>query len=151
MANKKDVALMESFRRTCREHGLKVTPQRLLIYTELMTSDDHPTLEAIYTRVRRRSPAISLDTVYRTLATFHEIGLADMVEGFGTSMRFDPKTDKHHHFRCTRCQAIIDFVDRQYDALPVPPEIRKRCEVTDVRVTVEGVCEKCRDRRSGKG
>ena len=59
-------------------------------------------------------------------------------------MRFDPETGKHHHFRCVKCQAIIDFTDPRYDALRVPEEIQRRCEVTGVRVTVEGLCDKCR-------
>jgi Fur family peroxide stress response transcriptional regulator len=127
-----------------------VTPQRTLIYTELMTSDDHPTLETIYQRVRRRAPDISFDTVYRTLATFREIGLAQAVDGFGTRMRFDPKCEPHHHFRCVKCQAIVDFTDAEYDALEAPAAIRRRCEVTNVRVTVEGLCGKCKRGSSGK-
>ena len=139
---------MDSFRRTCREHGLRVTPQRRLIYSELMTSEDHPTLETIYQRVRRRAPDISFDTVYRTLATFREIGLAHVVDGFGTSMRFDPKLEKHHHFRCVGCQTIIDFTDPQYDTLEIPSAIQRRCEITGVRVTVEGLCRRCQRERA---
>ena len=30
----------------------------------------------------------SLDTVYRTLSAFHEMGLIDLVEGYGTARRF---------------------------------------------------------------
>jgi Fur family peroxide stress response transcriptional regulator len=115
-----------------------------------MTSDDHPTLEAIYQRVRRRAPEISFDTVYRTLATFREIGLVQTVDGFGTSMRFDPKCESHHHFRCVKCQTIIDFSDPEYDALEVPAAIRRRCEITNVRVAVEGLCGKCKRGSSGK-
>ena len=144
MTTNAKLSSLEVFRQVCQQHGLKVTPQRTIIYTELLTSDDHPTLETIYSRVRQRSPNISFDTVYRTMATFRDIGLAHAVDGFGTSMRFDPQTDQHHHFRCVRCQTIIDFTDPQYDELAVPEEIQRRCEVTGVRVTVEGLCDKCR-------
>jgi Fur family peroxide stress response transcriptional regulator len=150
MATRTDAALLESFRRVCRVHGLKVTPQRVMIYEELMGSGDHPTLEVLHERVRRRAPNVSFDTVYRTVARFRDLGLTRMVDGFGASMRFDPRTDRHHHFRCVRCQAIIDFTDPQYDALDVPQQIRRRCEITNVRVTVEGLCEECRRSRSPK-
>jgi Fur family peroxide stress response transcriptional regulator len=121
-----------------------VTPQRVLIYRELARSKDHPSPEVLYERVRRRAPEISFDTVYRSLSTFREIGVVDLVEGYGTAMRFDPTTTNHHHFRCVRCETIIDFKNETYDELPVPGAIGRRFDVHKIRVTVEGLCAKCR-------
>ena len=50
----------------CEEHGLKVTPQRVFIYEELLKATDHPSIDDIYQRVKRHLPNISFDTVYRT-------------------------------------------------------------------------------------
>jgi Fur family peroxide stress response transcriptional regulator len=143
METKKREERMMRFRQCCREHGLKMTPKRILIYEELIQSRDHPSPETLFKRVRRKAPQISLDTVYRTLGTFHDIGLVDMVEGFALTRRFDPNQDHHHHARCTRCQAMLDFDSRTYDQLKVPPEIRKVFSVQRVRVTVEGLCRDC--------
>ena len=37
----------------CREHHLKVTPQRVAIYQELLHSDTHPTADAVYQSVKK--------------------------------------------------------------------------------------------------
>lgn len=143
MRNKEQKDLMGEFRRWCRAHGFRVTPQRLAIYEELMQSRDHPSPEMLFSRLQIRDPQISLDTVYRTLATFHEKGLVDMVEGFALTKRFDPNQSQHHHARCTQCNAIIDFTNQDFDQLNIPASIRKSFRVKRVCVTIEGLCQEC--------
>ena len=144
MGTDKHTDLLAGFRQRCREHGLKVTPKRVLIYEELVQSVDHPSPEVLFKRVQAKAPRVSLDTVYRTLATFHEMGLVDMVEGFSLTKRFDPNQQNHHHARCIRCQTILDFDSRDFDRLRVPPSIRRALDVQRVRVTVEGICQRCK-------
>ena len=134
---------MECFRKECLEHNLKITPQRTEIYKELLKAKDHPSADALYRRVRGQLPNISFDTVYRTLLSFSEIGIVDIVEGYGEPKRFDPDTRNHHHFRCIRCGNIIDFHNDLYDNLEIPEEIKKGFNVTKKRVILEGTCKKC--------
>jgi rubrerythrin len=69
----------------------------------------HPTAEDIYREVRKEMPAISLDTVNRTLLTLAEIGAAFIVEGTGQPRRFDGGLEDHQHFLCIKCGKVIDF------------------------------------------
>lgn len=94
MGTDKQKELLARFRQRCREQGIKITPKRVLIYEELIRSKDHPSPEVLFKRVQVTVPRISLDTVYRTLATFHEMGLVDMVEGFALTKRFDPNQEQ---------------------------------------------------------
>ena len=57
-----------------------VTHQRQEIYRELAQAEDHPSAEALHHRLQERFPTISLDTVYRTLATFAGCGLINKVD-----------------------------------------------------------------------
>ena len=139
----KEKELLKNFREICRKHKLKVTPQRVLIYRELLKSQDHPSADVLYERISKRFPDVSFDTVYRTLATFAEIGLIDQVDGFGTAMRFDPEMGEHHHFRCRKCGEIIDFESEYYNTIAIPKDIAKECEVLKLQVTLEGFCRKC--------
>ena len=143
--NKKD--LITIFRNKCKQHGLNMTPQRVAIYKELIKSRDHPNSEDIFERVRNVLSDISLDTVYRTLSTFAEIGAVYVVEGYGESKRYDPDISPHHHFRCRRCNKIVDFRDDSYDNLEVPREFRKNFSVMNIRVILEGICDKCIKKR----
>jgi len=136
--------IMEKFRNKCREHGLRVTPQRVMIYEELLKSSDHPSPDRLYSRLKQIFPELSFDTVYRTLSTFNEMGLVNLVEGYGTTMRFDPKLEKHHHFHCKKCGKITDFNFKQYDELKVTNDIAKKCEIMKLQITIEGLCEKCK-------
>lgn len=151
MGTEKQKDFLTEFRHWCRKHRLRVTPQRLLIYQELMESQDHPSPEMLFSRLKRREPQISLDTVYRTLATFHETGLIDMVEGFALTKRFDPNQDPHHHMRCTGCNAIIDFANLAYDRLEIPASIQELFDVKRIRVTFEGLCRECQLAAKKKG
>jgi Fur family peroxide stress response transcriptional regulator len=122
----------------------------MVIYEELINSHDHPSTDMLYQRIQETFPTISFDTVHRTLLTFCNIGMADIVEGTGNPKRFDGKLDKHHHFQCVRCKKIIDVYHEAYDSLPVPEEIQQRCRVLKQTVRFEGLCATCRDRETSK-
>jgi len=139
-------ASMEFFREKCKEHNLKVTPQRIVVYKELLKSKDHPNSEVLFKRIKNIMPNISFDTVNRTLLTFSKIGIVNIVEGYGEPRRFDPDIENHHHFRCINCNSIIDFDCKPYDDILVPGHIKKRFTVLNKKVLLEGYCDKCRKR-----
>jgi Fur family peroxide stress response transcriptional regulator len=131
------------FGRKSKQTGLKVTPQRTVIFQELLKAKDHPTADDIYKRIVKKIPNISFDTVNRTLLTFSKIGITKIVEGYGQAKRYDPDMGIHHHFRCIQCGSIIDFHNKDYDNIAVPSEINKRFTVTSKKVVLEGLCGKC--------
>lgn len=131
------------FQDKCLESGLKITPQRMVIYDELVGAKDHPCVDDLYRRVRKTLPNISFDTVYRTLLSFSDAGIVRVVEGYGELKRFDPDTENHHHLRCLRCQKIIDFSNSTYDALKVPTEFDGEFTIVNKRVVLEGICKEC--------
>lgn len=140
-------AVMALFRGRCRQQGLKITPQRTAIYQELIKGHDHPSTLIIFKKVRKIFPGISFDTVNRTLLTFSEIGMVSVVEGYGQPRRFDSDTEPHHHFRCIKCDAIVDFHSKPFDRIRIPEAIRKRFAILNKRVVLEGICDKCRKRQ----
>ena len=136
--------LKKMFYDKCAEKGLKITPQRSLIFDELSKATDHPTADAIYKRVRKSLSNISFDTVYRTLLSFTEIGIVNLVEGYGEQKRFEPNLHQHHHFRCIKCHAIYDFEHEAYNDIVVPKAVQKQGVIINKRVVLEGVCSKCK-------
>ena len=134
--------LLHEFRDKCRKHNLSINPQRTAIYRALLESDNHPTCEDIH-RLVRTFPELAIDTVYRALSTFAEIDLIDEVEGYGEPKRYDPETGTHHHFRCRKCNKIIDFREKRFDNLKTPVRIRRKYAVSNVRVILEGLYDMC--------
>jgi Fur family peroxide stress response transcriptional regulator len=135
---------LHEFKQICKEHHLKITPQRVAIYKELLKSDTHPTTDAIYQSVKKEYPYISFDTVNRTLLTFAQTGIVDVVEAFGGARRFDPNIKNHHHLHCTQCGKVFDFYSQTYDNLEVPEELRAQFQVVSKRVVLKGLCRECR-------
>ena len=128
----------------CRENGLKVTPQRIAIYRELVKTNEHPSAEMLHVKVKRIYPNISLDTVNRTLLTLNEIGAAFIVEGSGDAKRVDGGLEKHQHFKCVKCKRVVDFCHEPFDNIDVPAEIEGRFTVLRKSVYVEGICDLCK-------
>ena len=131
------------FTSLCKKKGLRVTPQRTAIYRELVKTDEHPSAEMLYVKVRRIYPNISLDTVNRTLLTLNEIGAAFIVEGSGDAKRFDGGLEKHQHFKCVKCKRVIDFCHEPFDNIAVPAAIEGRFTVLRKSVYLEGICDLC--------
>ena len=135
--------LLPDFIEKCQAHNLKVTPQRMAIYRKLLDSTEHPTVDAMFQTVKKEFPNISYDTVSRTMLTFAEIGLVDLVEVYGGAKRFDPNVATHHHLHCVSCGKIFDFQNDEYNNLDTPDEIRQRFTVLASRVVLKGICEQC--------
>lgn len=145
MDNEQITIKVRDFEKRCRESGLKLTPQRSAVYKALINTDMHPTAEDIYREVRKEMPAISLDTVNRTLLTLAEIGAAFIVEGTGQPRRFDGGLEDHQHFLCIKCGKVIDFHHPPFDNIELPHEIEGKFKVLRKTVYLEGLCEPCQN------
>ena len=132
-------ALKELFAKS----GLKFTNQRYLVYKTMTAAKDHPSAETVWRRVRDAAPAISLDTVYRTLAAFEARGLVTRVPGGGEEGRFDGDVTPHHHLVCLLCGSIEDFFMPGAGLADLPPSVADWGQVRDAQVLVRGVCRKC--------
>jgi Fur family peroxide stress response transcriptional regulator len=132
-----------------RELNLKITPQRTAILKEITGDKTHPAADRIFQKIHKKYPNISFDTVNRTLNSFSESGIIKVVEGYGNPKRYDPITDRHHHFQCLRCHTIIDFKNASFDKLRIPAAIRKKHSVLNQKVILEGICDKCKKKERG--
>ena len=132
------------FTSLCKKNGLRLTPQRIEIYKELIKTDEHPSAEIIYEKVRQTFPNISFDTVNRTLLTLSEIGAAFIVDGSGDVRRFDGGMEKHQHIKCVKCKRIVDFHHKPFDIIRLPASIGNKFTVLRKSVYLEGICDLCK-------
>ena len=139
---------LDNFRLICRKNNLKITPQRIAIYKELLNSESHPSADEVFQTLRGDFSNISYDTVNRTLLSLAEIGLIDVVKSPGGARRFDPNPDSHHHLHCVKCGKIIDFYSEVCDKLKIPEEIQKQFTVLSKRVVLNGICKECRQKHT---
>jgi Fe2+ or Zn2+ uptake regulation protein len=86
----------------------RMTPQRAAILEAVQGADGHLTAGEIFERVHARYPSIAYGTVYRTLHLFAERGLILEFPFGDEASRFDKRTDRHDHVRCTVCGKLVD-------------------------------------------
>lgn len=126
------------------EIGLKVTPQRLAILKFIKENRIHPTAEKVHSEVLRDYPAISLTTVYKTLAKFAEMGMIKELDIDPNKMRFDGCTESHDHFHCQICDNVYDVF---YNDSIIAENIRSRNveghHIESVSINMKGVCRNC--------
>jgi Fur family peroxide stress response transcriptional regulator len=134
---------IEALKELFAQSGLKFTNQRYLVYKAMVEARDHPSAETVWRRVRGEAPAISLDTVYRTLAALQTRGLVTRVPSGGEEGRFDGDVSPHHHLVCLRCGAIEDFAMSGAGLEDLPPQVAAWGKVHDAQVLVRGICRAC--------
>lgn len=125
-----------------REKGLKVTPQRRVIFEALQDSSEHPSAEDVYQAVTEVLPDISVATVYHTLndlVTMGELMELDLGEG---KARYDPCTRAHCHLVCLGCHKVVDVM-RDPDCLELLPEQKGSFEIERCEVVFYGRCPEC--------
>jgi Fe2+ or Zn2+ uptake regulation protein len=126
-----------------RAEGLRVTPQRQVIFRLLHGNDAHPTVEALHDAARAEMPTISLKTVYQTVHDLEALGEVALLDVGTGSVRVDPNVEHaHHHLICTECGKVRDVLI-DVGALRVPARERRGFTVADVEVNFRGVCDEC--------
>jgi Fur family peroxide stress response transcriptional regulator len=135
--------LMRNFSAVCRRIGLKLTHQRTEIYRVLLNSIDHPSAEALHKRILIRIPSMSLDTVYRTLATLEQHGLIERIQTVESQARFEVVFTPHHHLICSRCKQIMDFCWPDLDHIILPAVVGQWGRIDSKTVVMYGTCKQC--------
>ena len=139
---------VEQLSQSLRGAGLRLTHQRLEVLRVIAADQTHPDVETVYRVVRKRVPTISLDTVYRTLATLTDRGLITRVLFTPGPARYDGNPRQHHHFVCTRCGLVRDVEDGRLDAIRPTREVTRIGRSDAVTVQFRGVCADCQGKEA---
>jgi Fur family peroxide stress response transcriptional regulator len=134
---------LERFKAAAQEAGVKMTHQRLEIFRELATTEEHPDAETLYRAVVRRVPTVSRDTVYRTLAMLGGLGLVTPLGPQREGVRFEANQEPHHHYVCVECGLVRDFESEELSRLRVPTAVTRLGTIEDAHVEVRGLCARC--------
>ncbi len=129
-----------------KANKLKVTPQRLAIYTYLLNTTAHPTVETIYNDLKEDFPTMSLATVYKTVASLRDVHLVKEFNVSEDSNRYDANVDFHSHVICTKCHSVSDYFG-DIDISENIDEIQKMSgfKINAYDVNFYGLCEKCQE------
>jgi Fur family peroxide stress response transcriptional regulator len=131
------------FRELCAAKGLSVTHQRHVIYEALRGAKDHPSPEAVYEKVRKQIPSVSLATVYKNIKTFIDTGVFREVSLHHGSTRLETNMTPHHHLVCSNCKAIVDLADEDFEPVRLRRPAPRGYRIQRYSVEVVGLCPAC--------
>lgn len=130
-----------------KETQLRMTPQREVILDEMGKYKGHPTADALYERIKKKLPHISLATVYRNLEILSEAGMIKKLEISGRQKRFDRQLEHHHHICCVQCHRI-DNLKVETVSPEAAAEIGYR--ISGCRIEFFGICPDCQKKNGWK-
>lgn len=127
-----------------RRAGLRLTPQRRLVCRGLAEGDDHPTALALYQRLRGSMTSPSQATVYNTLRTLVDLGLAQEIGDAGDgAVHYDADRSPHVNLICTRCHRIENHRDEALEGVMDRAASRSGYELRGARLAYYGLCHSC--------
>lgn len=133
----------QQIRELLSDRGIKVTPQRIAVYTALAELG-HASAEQIAARVHDSFPTITIGTIYNVLECFSSKGVISKLNTSDNKMYFDISVHDHHHILCEETGEIVDFGDADLTELVrsyYAEHKTQACgdfELTDIRVQLIG-------------
>ena len=124
-----------------REHGLKVTPQRLGILS-LMDSRGHINVDDLYLEIKYRFASISLATMYKNINAMSASSIITEVKIPKQKSRFEIVKEPHGHLLCQNCG---DFVDVKVDFEQIVDDVqtKSRYKLVETSLVLSGICPLC--------
>jgi Fur family transcriptional regulator, ferric uptake regulator len=131
-----------------REHGYKLTNQRLAVLSIIEISHDHLTPAAIYERVKLEYPTIGIVTVYRMLDVLLRLKLVCRVHSQGDcrSYLLRRPDGHHHHLVCSECGTVVDFTNCDIGTLARRISKKTGFQIQGHLLEFQGICHKCLDK-----
>lgn len=122
------------------KRNITLSHQRVAILKYLVENQLHPTVEQIFSALRRSIPTLSKSTVYNTLNLFIEAQLVRVLSVEENETRYDIVMENHGHFKCSSCGSIYNFA---VDIDRVVSEDLHGFQITEKNVYFNGVCPIC--------
>ncbi|KRN03362.1 Fe2+ Zn2+ uptake regulation protein [Levilactobacillus senmaizukei DSM 21775 = NBRC 103853] len=148
MASQKQ--LLNQALQTLKSHHVRVTPQRRVILTYLVTHHNHPAVETIFTSLADELPNLSMATVYNTLNLLVDLGIVIELPNDNGGLRYDFYGRPHYHVICENCGKITDVFAPNFAeierSLNDQASEQTGYLITSNHVEVYGLCPECQQK-----
>ena len=136
--------MMEKYVKILKEHGLKVTPQRLEIMKYLDEHRTHPNADKIYQALKRKNPSLSKTTVYNSLEILNGHNIIQTLTISGSEANYDFREEMHHHLLCKDCGRIIDI---DVECPFIDSMLNGEHKIEEVHGYFKGICKDCLEKK----
>jgi Fe2+ or Zn2+ uptake regulation protein len=119
-----------------QEHGIQPSAQRVVVGEYVLFTEEHPSADQVWARVKKTFPLLSRATVYNTLNLFVEKGLLRQLVLAEGKVVFDPNIESHHHFIDESTGIIHDVPWHALEVRKVDP--LKGYDIREYQVVMHG-------------
>ena len=124
--------------------GRRPTAQRLEVLDALRRSSRSVTAADLYEQLRAHNPLLGRATVFRSLDSLVDAGLAQRFERPGHVYAYAACSEvHHHHLVCTRCDATFEIDERAVGRLVQELAHRHGFTVHHGSLDFYGLCRTC--------
>ncbi len=145
--NKKVMSLeFNRFRDHIKTLGLRLTPQRVLIFEVFLQTEGHFSVEKLFQKASDLDPQIGIATVYRTMKLLTACSLAREFIMPNGSILFEKSStqEQHDHLVCEVCGKIIEFEHPKIRQYQEEVAQSRGFSIYYHRLTLIGICEDCK-------
>ncbi len=141
------MACEEVFIQELRERGFRLTPQREMVLSVMHEVEGLATVDEIYGRVRERSAAVDISTVYRTLDLLQEFKMVACVDPGNGQHRYEllGVHGPHVHLVCQSCGAVMGIERDVTQPLADRLLADHGFAIALDRLAIPGLCRECSD------
>ena len=146
--------LLKLYKKFLEKKSYRYTHQRETVVKEFLLQGGHLSAETLLRYVNKKDPRISLASIYRTLSTLVDAGLAAERRFLeNTSLyEYNNPVSHHDHLICIRCGKIIEFEEERIERLQEKVAKQLGFTLLDHRLELYGLCseKKCQESHSKK-
>jgi Fe2+ or Zn2+ uptake regulation protein len=137
-------ASLEEMAQALRQAGYRLTQPRLAVLQVLQENNGYLSPTEIHERGRALYPSLGLVTVYRTLETLDELGLARRVHGRGNCHGYArANSASGHYLVCRHCGQVTEFPCEGMKGIIETMQQRSGFTVEEHLLELEGLCPTC--------
>lgn len=122
------------------------TRQRASIRALLAHSGHFLTAQQVYEQLRAAGEAVSLPTVYRTLAGLAEARVLDVLTSQGQTAYRRCSAEHHHHLVCRRCGRAIEVTAAPVEQWAAEVGLSHGFAEIEHLTEISGICPSCQAR-----
>lgn len=128
-----------------KKHGIKNTKNRNIIL-DILREGEFFTAEEIFLKVKELEESINLSTIYRTLKTFENEGIATKILiSQNEKARFKLNDVNHMHYLiCLSCDKKVKLKDCPINGYDIFLEDKTNFDIVDHYLEIHGYCPRCK-------
>ncbi|MFC1670002.1 Fur family transcriptional regulator [Spirochaetota bacterium] len=142
------------FKDYCKKNGMRYTPERDIIISEIYHDDEHFDVDSLFFRIRGKYPKTKLSkaSIYRSIPHLIKAGLIRESYSEGGSVYYEHIIghSHHDHMKCIGCGKVIEFYETKIDKAQ-----QELCDKLNFEMiwhvhVIGGYCSKCRKKKGSR-